>query len=144
MLDQAVVAKSTGITLITTGIILVIIGRIMGPFGWPLVLAGMATIALGWSFIMLGRRLRRSAYDIGTVIKEQYGQKDEGTIVQQCVKQAKALITAEDCDPADKPRIQRGDVEGDEDVFERIGRMPGGGDAFTAATNVDVPAGPDP
>ncbi|MBI3300409.1 MAG: hypothetical protein HYZ75_19765 [Elusimicrobia bacterium] len=92
--NNSAMLKVLGMMMIAIGVGLVAVGRaLMGnhttfPIGIALVAAGMSLIALGTMMLAMSASQAKSAQNQGKNIDEQYGQEDQGAIVDDCANQA--------------------------------------------------------
>lgn len=92
--NQAAALKTMGEMMLMIGASLVAMGlALMGnhttfPIGWALLGAGLALIAMGMMMLGMSANMAQQAQDQGKNIDEQYGQKDQGDIVDDCATQA--------------------------------------------------------
>lgn len=107
--DQAAALKKMGMMLLAIGAALVAAGlALMGnhttfPIGWALLGAGLALIAMGMMMLGMSADMAKQAQNQGKNIDEQYGQKDQGEVVDQCAQEATTQGTKTDNCSAQKP-----------------------------------------
>ena len=117
--NQSAALKKLGMMMLAIGAMLVATGlALMGnhttfPIGWALLGAGMALIAMGMMMLGMSANMADQAKDKGKNVDEQYGQKDQGDIVDDCAGQAANEGTkTENC------QTQRPQVDGRNTVHE--------------------------
>lgn len=109
--NQAAALKKLGMMMLAIGAMLVALGMaLMGnhttfPIGWALLGAGLALIAMGMMMLAQSASQADQAKDKGKKVDEQYGQKDQGDIVDDCAGQAAGSGTkTQDCQ-TQKPQV---------------------------------------
>ncbi len=109
--DQAAALKNLGMMMLAIGAMLCALGMaLMGnhttfPIGYMLLGAGMALIAMGMMMLMMSGKQADAAKGQGKNIDNQYGQKDQGQIVDTCADQAANNGTKTDNCKAQAPQV---------------------------------------
>jgi xanthosine utilization system XapX-like protein len=99
---NAAALKALGALLIALGVILALIGmKLMSnpftaPIGVMILMIGIVLIAAGIACLMMGQKKANDAKGQGKQISDQYGQKDQGDIVDECSSEAIENGTAPD------------------------------------------------
>ncbi|MBI5595739.1 MAG: hypothetical protein HY928_06580 [Elusimicrobia bacterium] len=111
--DQAAALKTLGMMMLAIGASLVAMGlALMGnhttfPIGYALLGAGLALIAMGMMMLGMSANMAKQAQDQGKKVDEQYGQKDQGAIVDDCANQATTQgVKADDCKAQKPPQVE--------------------------------------
>lgn len=111
--NQAAALKTLGEMMLMIGAALVATGlALMGnhttfPIGYALLGAGLALIAMGMMMLGMSANMAQQAQNQGKNIDEQYGQKDQGDIVDDCATQATTQGTkTENCQTKKPDQIE--------------------------------------
>lgn len=107
---QAAMLKMLSMMLILMGLGLIAAGIALlnnhttFPIGIALICMGVALVAMGIMMMMMAQQMAAAAQGMGDQIKNQYGQDEQGKVVNECSDQAAQNGTApENCKPATKP-----------------------------------------
>ncbi|MDE2293173.1 MAG: hypothetical protein KGL53_13915 [Elusimicrobia bacterium] len=102
--NQAAAMKSMGDMMLMIGLALIAAGAaLMGnhttiPIGVALMAAGAAMMAMGMMMLGMSAKMAGQAQNQGNNINQQYGQQDQGNIVNSCAQQATQNgTTADNC-----------------------------------------------
>ena len=107
---QAAMLKMLSMMLILMGLGLIAAGIALlnnhttFPIGIALICMGVALVAMGIMMLMMAQQMAAAAKGMGDQIKNQYGQDEQGQVVDECSDQSVQSGTApENCKPATKP-----------------------------------------
>ncbi|MFH1726768.1 MAG: hypothetical protein ABII00_19335 [Elusimicrobiota bacterium] len=116
--NMAAGLKKGAMAMIALGMALVAIGLIiMYSCGWTgigmkiglaLVMSGTMMLAMGAAMLAMAGKMAGQAKDQGQQIEDEYGQEEQGDIVDECSDQAVADGTAPaNCTPSTQPEVQK-------------------------------------
>jgi len=103
--NQAGQNKMMGMMMLALGAVLIAIGMsLLGtvpPIGAALIGMGAALVGMGMMMLMMSQQQGQQAQGQGQEIREDYGQEDQGGVIDDCADQAVGSGTkAADCNPS--------------------------------------------